>query len=181
MKKHVLFIQGGGRNGYDIDAPMVDSLKRALGDSYEVIYPKMQTDESAPDFGWPRQIGEMINKIEGDIILVGHSLGASFLLKYLSEAKVPKETPGIFLLATPFWKGDEDWEKGLKLKDDFASALPPQVPIFLYHNMDDGEIPIENLSSYAQKLLQATLHKMTKGGHLFNYDLRFLAKDIKKF
>jgi predicted alpha/beta hydrolase family esterase len=180
MKKHVLFIQGGGNNGYDIDAPMVDSLKHALGDAYEVIYPKLHVDESVSDFGWPRQIGQMINEVKGEVILVGHSLGASLLLKYLSEEKVQKKISGIFLLATPFWTGDEDWKKGLKLQDNFADKLPAQVPISLYHNIDDEEVPFENLSSYTKKLPQATFHKQTKGGHLFNNDLQFLSKDIKK-
>jgi predicted alpha/beta hydrolase family esterase len=178
MKKHVLFIHGGGNNGYGIDTPMVESLRHALGDAYEVIYPKLQTDESVSDFGWPRQIGKKINEIKGDVILVGHSLGASFLLKYLSEAKVEKKIGGIFLLATPFWAGDEDWKQGLKLQDDFADKLPKKVPIFLYHNMDDEEVPIENLFSYAKILPQAILHKLAKGGHQFNNDLQFLAKDI---
>lgn len=48
-----------------------------------------------------------------------------------------KKIGGIFLLATPFWTGDVDWEKGLKPQDDFADKLPEQVPIFLYHNMGD--------------------------------------------
>ena len=180
MKKHILFIQGGGNNGYEADHAMVDSLKYALGDAYEVIYPKLQTENSASDFGWPRQIGKKINDIKGDVILVGHSVGASLLLKYLSETKMQKKISGIFLLATPFWAGDEDWEKGLKLQDDFADKLPEQVPISLYHNMDDEEIPFNNLSSYAKKLPKATIHKLSKGGHQFNNDLQFLAKDIKK-
>lgn len=180
VKRHVLFIQGGGNSGYDIDTAMVDSLKHALGGDYDVLYPKLQVDESAPDFGWPRQIGEKINEIEGEIILIGHSLGASFLLKYVSETKVHKKIAGIFLLAAPFWTGEEDWKMGLKLKDDFTDNLPKNVPIFLYHNMDDEEVPFENLSSYAKKLPRATLHKLTKGGHQFGNNLQFVAKDINK-
>ena len=178
MEKYILFIQGGGNDGYNIDAPMVNSLKHALGDGYEIIYPKLHIDESVSDFGWPDQIGRRIDDIRGDVILVGHSLGASLLLKYLSESNVQKKIAGIFLLATPFWAGDEDWVKGLKLQENFAGKLPKQVPLFLYHNMDDEEIPIENLASYAKKLPHATVHKLPKGGHLFNNDLRFLAKDI---
>lgn len=180
MKKHILFIQGGGENGHEADAALVNSLEQALGDDYEVIYPQLPADENASDFGWPRQIGEKIHDIKGDVILVAHSVGASLLLKYLSEEKVKKKIIGIFLLATPYWAGDEDWKEGLKLQDDFASKLPEQVPIFLYHNMDDEEVPIENLSTYARKMPQATIHRLARGGHQFNNDLQFLARDIKK-
>jgi len=38
-------------------------------------------------------------------ILIGHSLGGSFLLKYVSEEKIAKTVAGIFLIATPYWGG----------------------------------------------------------------------------
>ena len=180
MKKHVLFIQGAGDDGYTADAKLVASLKTALGNGYEVSYPQLQSDESLTDFGWPRQIGKEINGIEGDVILVGHSLGASLLLKYLSETKIPKKISGIFLTATPYWSGDEDWKEGLKLQNDFAGKLPGNIPIFLYHSMDDDVVPFEHLSLYAQKLPEATVHEVKKGGHQFNNDLKFVAKDIKE-
>ncbi|HEY1165486.1 MAG TPA: hypothetical protein VGE90_09965, partial [Chitinophaga sp.] len=69
MKKHILFIQGGGDNGYEADAELVASLKAALGNGYEVTYPQLQSDESVSDFGWPLLIGKEMNDIEGDLIL----------------------------------------------------------------------------------------------------------------
>ncbi|MBS1605802.1 MAG: alpha/beta hydrolase [Bacteroidetes bacterium] len=180
MKRHVLFIQGGGDNGYDADAAMVDSLRQALGDAYEVTYPRLHADENTLDFGWPRQIGEKLDDINGDVILVAHSVGASLLLKYLSEVKAPKKIRAVFLLATPYWAGDEDWKKGLKLDEDFAGKLPGQVPIFLYHCLDDTDVSVDDLSTYARKMPHAAIHRLVQGGHQFNNDLRFLAKDIQK-
>lgn len=179
MKKHVLFIQGGGEDGYTADKKMVDSLQTALGNGFEVSYPALKSDESKPDFGWPEQIGEAIDDMKGDLILVGHSLGASLILKYLSENKIQKKINGIFLLATPFWSGEEDWVKGLMLKNDFPGKLPDDVPISMHYNRDDEEVPFDHLDLYASKLSQATIHKMKSGGHQFNNDLRFLAADIK--
>lgn len=180
MKKHVLFIQGGGDDGYEADAKLADSLQAVLGDAYEVSYPELQSDESVSDFDWPRQIGQAINDIEGDLILVGHSLGASLMLKYLSETNTRKKISGIFLIATPWWSGDADWVKGLKLQHDFPGKLPGDIPIFLYHSKDDDVVPFEHLSLYAQKLPQASIHEIEEGGHQFNNDLKFVAKDIKK-
>jgi predicted alpha/beta hydrolase family esterase len=159
---------------------MVRSLQAALGNDYEVSYPQLQSDESVSDFGWPRQIGEAFNSLNGDVILAGHSLGASLIVKYLSETKIRKKISGIFLLATPFWSGDKDWVQGLKLQHDFADKLPENVPVFLYHSMDDEVVPFKHLSLYAQKLPQAAIREVKKGGHQFNNDLGFLAKDIKQ-
>jgi len=88
MKKDVLFIQGGGEKGYEADAKLAASLQRALGEAYHVYYPLMQTNEAEADFGWPEQIGKEISNTDSDVILVGHSLGASMLLKFLSENKI---------------------------------------------------------------------------------------------
>ncbi|HEY4155568.1 MAG TPA: alpha/beta hydrolase, partial [Puia sp.] len=132
MSRQVLFIQGGGNGGYEVDASLAASLRAALGKGYDIHYPRMQTDEAKPDFGWPQQIGREISAVKGDVILVAHSLGASLLLKYLSENMAEKEIAGIFLLSTPFWSGDEDWQKGLKLPENFAGKLPKEVPVFFY-------------------------------------------------
>jgi hypothetical protein len=179
MNKLVIFIQGGGEGGYEADAKLVASLQEALGEGYEVSYPQLLSDETLSDFGWPQQIGKEIDRIKDDALLVGHSLGASFILKYLSENKITKTIRGIFLVSTPFWMGDEDWVLGLKLQEGFAERLPENVPVFLYHSRDDEEIPFTHLEIYAQMLPNATIRKITKGGHQLNNNLALVAKDIK--
>ena len=179
-KRGVLFVHGGGDNGYEADAPLAASLKQHLGPDYDVRDPEMK-DTAAPDFGWPQKIAGEIDAMPGDIVLVGHSLGASMLLKYLSENTVTARVRGVFLLATPFWSGDEEWQRGLKLREDFATALPADVPIFLYHNQDDEEVDISHLAIYQEKLPRATVRKAATGGHQFNNDLAPVARDIRSF
>jgi uncharacterized protein len=180
MKKHVLFIQGGGgEEDHAADAKLVASLQNVLGEDYVVHYPLLSDDESAPDFGRKKQISKEISLIKGEIILVAHSLGASMLLKYLSESQVQKKIAGIFLIATPFWSGDEDWKQGLKLRQNFADKLPKGVPIFLYHSRDDEEAPFAHLGLYAQNLPHATVREIASGGHQLNNDLSLVAKDIQ--
>lgn len=179
MKKQVLFIQGGGEEeDYAADSKLVDSLQKALGEAYEVHYPHLP-NESEPDFGRKKRMGHEISLLKGEIILVGHSLGASMLLKYLSESPIQKKIAGLFLISTPFWSGNEDWKQGLKLHKDFANALPKNVPIFLYHSQDDEEVPFDHLAQYAEKLPQATTRKITDGGHQLNNNLSRVAKDIQ--
>jgi uncharacterized protein len=177
-KHQVLFIHGGGEDGYEADAKLAVSLQGRLGAAYNVRYPQMP-NEDAPDFGWGQKIRKEIVAIKGQVILVGHSLGASMLLKHLSENTTNNPISGIFLLATPFWSGDEDWQKGLILREDFADRLPKGVPIFLYHNRDDEEIEVAHLAIYAKNLPQATIREAASGGHQFGNDLTQLALDIK--
>lgn len=177
-KKQILFIHGGGDGGYEADARLADSLRLRLGDAYHVRYPKMPDDSTSPDFGWGEKIGREIAAAGDELILAGHSLGASMLLKFLSENEIHARIKGIFLLATPFWSGDEDWQKGLTLQEDFAERLPRGVPIFLYYNDDDEEVPASHLAVYARKLPGAVIRKQARGGHQFDNDLAIVAQDI---
>jgi predicted alpha/beta hydrolase family esterase len=134
--------------------------------------------DKTPDFGWGKRIASELAAINGEALLVGHSLGASMLLKYLSEHQVSNPIRGIFLLATPFWPGDQDWQRGLVLRDDFARTLPGDAPIFLYHNEDDEEIDVSNLAIYEANLPHATVRKAAAGGHQFRNDLGQVVRDI---
>lgn len=179
MNKQILFFQGGGEEGYEADKKLVDSLQKALGKEYDVNYPEIKPDESAPDFGWLQQMGDKVSVNKSDIILAAHSFGASMLLKYLSENAVHKKITGIFLMATPLWNGNEDWQTGLILQENFAGKLPAEIPIFFYHCKDDEEIPFSHLEYYKQKLGKATFREINNGGHQFNNGLTLVANDIK--
>ncbi|ABG59577.1 alpha/beta hydrolase [Cytophaga hutchinsonii] len=179
MKKNILFIQGGGEGGYEADKHLVASLQQALGKDYAIQYPELSSDETAPDFGWPQQIGTLLSKTDDEIILAAHSLGASMLLKYLSEYVVKnKKIAGVFLLAAPFWEGKEEWKTGLKLKEHFSDTLPKDVPFFFYQCRDDEEVPFSHLEQYRKKLSRAAFREISSGGHTFHTDLSVLATDI---
>lgn len=179
MTRQILFIQGGGDGGYEADKALVDSLQENLPNEYDIYYPELQTDESVSDFGWTRQIARKILEVKDDAIIVGHSLGASMLLKYFSENPVNKKIKGIFLISTPFWSGKEDWLTGLKLQEDFAGKLPHEVPLFFYHCKDDEVAPFFHLEHYRQKVTYATFLEIETGGHQLNNDLAIIAQDIK--
>jgi uncharacterized protein len=179
MTKQILFIQGGGDDGYNADKALVTSLQETLGEAYAIRYPEMPSDESKPDFGWLQQIEREISAFTSDLIIVAHSLGASMILKYLSESTVKKKPSGVFLMATPFWSGDEDWKAGLKLQDNFAGQLPKDLPLFFYHARDDEEVPFSQFEQYRHKLPHAVFCELKQGGHQLNTGLTIVARDIK--
>lgn len=181
MKKQILFIQGGGKNGYEADKSLVASLKKEIGTDYNIQYPELESDESLPDFGWTEQISKQIAEMKGAFSLVGHSLGASMILKYLTEETVNKNIKAIFLTATPFWSGNEDWKQGLKLKENFEEKLTNHSPFFFYHTRDDEEVPFTHFIQYKQKIPNAVFTEIKTGGHQFDNGLSEVAKDIMSF
>lgn len=179
MSKHIIFFQGGGeQEDYEADGKLVASLQSALGPTYSIRYPLLR-DEEAPDYGRRKQINHEISVSPEDVILVGHSLGASMLLAYLSENTIARKIAGVFLIATPFWNGTEDWVEPLKLHPDFVERLDKKVPLFFYHCLDDEVVPFAHLAIYSQQLAWASFREIPTGGHQLGNDLTFVASDIK--
>lgn len=177
MKKQILFIHGAG--GYEEDEKLAASLRDELGTAYEVHYPKMPEEDDSGYEAWKEQIIKGLSALTGEVILVGHSFGASLLLKYLSEEKIEKPIVALFLVASPYW-GTQDWQAEYALEEKFATRLPKHSRQFFYHSRDDDVVPFAHLELYKEKLPQATFHEFDKRGHQFNNDLSEVARDIQK-
>jgi uncharacterized protein len=179
MAKHIIFFHGGGsEEDFEADAKLVASLKLKLGTGYSIHYPRLP-DDGSPDLGRRKQISHEISSSEDNVILVGHSLGASMLLVCLSEAKIKKKIAAIFLLAPPFWNGDKDWVQPFKLQPNFAERLDKKIPLSFYHCHDDEIAPFSHMTVYKQHIPWASFHEIPVGGHQFNDDLTLVANDIK--
>ena len=181
MTKQILFIHGsGGESAYEVDGILVASLQSALGADYEVRYPKMPLEESAGYPDWKVRIAMELSDLDDPVILVAHSAGGSILLKYLTEERVEKSIAGLFLLATPYFGGDENWNyPEMSLPQDFAAKLSAIAQIFLYHSRDDEVVPFAHLALYAAKLPDATVRVYDGLGHQFGNDLTQITEDIR--
>jgi predicted alpha/beta hydrolase family esterase len=180
MKRQLLFVHGAGEGAYEEDKRMVDSLRDALGSCYETTYPKMPDADSPQYVAWRDRIASELAEMDGEVVLVGHSLGASVLLKYISEERTAASITGVFLVAAPYWDV-EDWEVGeYALQEDFASRLPEGLPMFLYHSRDDEWVPFAHLALYAEKVPRAIICEFDGCGHQFDGDLSEVAHDIEK-
>jgi predicted alpha/beta hydrolase family esterase len=180
MKRQVLFIQGGGDGAHEADGKLVDSLRWALGPEYEVLYPRMP-NEGSPDYAsWKPCISQELDALDGEIVLVGHSLGGYFLARYLGEEyKGGRQILGVFLVSTPYPGGDDNWVyEGFTLPEDLAAKFPTGAAIFLYHSRDDESVPFTHVRLYAKEFPEATLRE-TRGGHQLDEDLTAVAQDIK--
>lgn len=178
MKKQVLFIQGGGEGAYEEDGKLAAYLRDALGDTYDLHYPQMPNEEAPEYEAWKAQIAESLAALDGEVILVGHSLGGSLLLKFLAEETSAKSVAGLFIISAPYWRA-EDWQvDDYMLPEAFATKL--KVPqMFLYQSRDDEWVPFAHLGLYAEKLPQAVIREFDGRGHQFNNDLSEVVGDIK--
>ena len=183
MKKHIFFIQGAGAGAYEADTPLATSLSHALGPQYEVHYPALPHEENASYEEWKHYLEKELATVQEPLVLVGHSVGASILLKWMSEMETEKPIVGMFLLACPFWGGNGWCYAGyeeLMLLTSGATTLSRGKQLFLYHCRDDAIVPFDHLALYAHILPEATVCEREEGGHQFKNDVSFVAEDIKR-
>lgn len=152
-------------------------LGGALGRGYRVLAPPMPDPKNPQYWNWARRIDELIRTMRRPV-LVGHSFGASVLLKYLAETVRRPPMAGLFLVATPFW-GTDFPENALP--PDIGARLRNLSPIYLYHSRDDTVIPVEHLERYRHVLPRAKVRMLDGRGHEFNQaQFPELAADIRR-
>lgn len=179
MQNHVIFLQGGGTDAYSEDAELVTSLKKGLGSKYSVSYPAVPNEENPEYESWKQTIARATHNAAGKLLYVAHSLGAYFLIKYLTEEKISKEPAAIFLIAPPFPGGDENWKyEGFNLIPSFGKRLSKSGKVFLYHSLDDEVVPFAHMGMYASEIPRVTTRE-TVGGHQLKNDLSVVVDDIK--
>jgi predicted alpha/beta hydrolase family esterase len=177
----ILFIQGGGADVHDEwDDKLVDSLRRELGAGYEVRYPRMP-DEGDPSYArWSTAIRREVADLDDGAVVVGHSVGAAILINAFAEQRPAPRLGAIVLIAAPFvgeggWPGDE-----FELSSDLGARLPRDVPVVLFHGLDDDTAPPAHADLYAAAIAQAQVHRLPGKDHQLHDDLRDVAREIAK-
>ena len=181
MKRQVLFVQGGGERVHeDWDSKLVESLRAALGPDYEVRYPRMP-DEHAPSYAsWKAALTREMAALEDGAILVGHSIGGTFLIHAIAEQPPHFKAGAIVLISAPY-VGDGGWQAGeWTPQHALDSKLLVGVPIYLFHGLADDEVPAAHAELYARAIPEADLRLVPGRDHQFNNDLTDIAALITK-
>lgn len=181
MPKQILFVQGAGAGTHDEwDDKLVGSLGAELGRQYTVRYPPMPNEAEPLYATWKTALVKEFDALGDNAILVGHSVGGTFLIHAVAEQQLKRKWGGIFLIAPPFlgeggWPGDETDPKA-----NLAKELRADVPVFLYHGTSDSEVPLEHMKLYAEAIPHAATRTLADRDHQLNNDLSELARDIRE-
>lgn len=181
MSQQLVFVQGGGEGAYAEDHALADYLRQALGDQFEVLYPKFPGLESVDYPEWRTQAIDTLGALGDDAIIIAHSLGGPALLKVLAEDRPIHNCLALYLIAMPYKCIDGEWgTDDFAIANDFAENLPNIRHLVLYHSQDDEWVPFEHLALYAAKLPNATTVPLMDRGHSFmKQDFNELVKDIE--
>jgi predicted alpha/beta hydrolase family esterase len=176
----LLFVQGGGARVHDDwDSKLVESLRRELGPSYDVRYPRMPNEDDPSYDTWSATLQKEFASLNDGAIVVGHSIGGTILINVIAEHPPERKLGAIFLIAAPFvgeagWPAD-DWQP----QREIGGKIHPDVPIYVYHGLEDKTAPPSHAELYARAIPQARLYRLAGRDHQFNNDLREIASVIK--
>ena len=180
MSIDVLFIHSAGpQSGEQGSSPFVKHLRQSLGSAFRVTCPAMPAPTKPSYERWKLELQKLLPSDKSPPILVGHSLGGSVLLKYISEHRPKVAAAGLFVVAAPYW-GSTNWKaEEFVLRESFARSLPNALKIYLYQSRNDEAVDIEHLSRYSRAIPQAKVRIVDGGGHTFKDGLLELADDIQ--
>lgn len=199
MKKQIIVIHGGDTfNTYEeylkflkdwqIDfeeyrAGKTDwkrGLAEKLGPDFEIIMPDMPNKINAKYSEWKIWFEKFVPYLNSEVVLIGHSLGGTFLTKYLSENKFPKKILAIFLVAPAYDDRHSDYSMADFILPENLNRLEKQGgKIFIYGSTDDPIVSFVDFEKYKEILEDATVREFTDRGHFRQKEIPELIEDVK--
>lgn len=146
-----------------------DWIGWALSNHFDIIEPSMPSKDNARYRAWKIWFEKIFPYLsDGEIILIGSSLGGLFLAKYLSENGFPKNISQIHLIAPVY---ESEWLH-LERVGDFAldHTLTPSLSgisreIHIYVSSDDPICPPSHAEKYHQMIRWSHIHRFENRGH----------------
>lgn len=155
------------------------NLQKVLGDSYEVILPRMPNSQNARYAEWKIWFEKFVPQLKEDVIFIGHSLGGIFLAKYLSEETYPKQIKATLLVAAPYNAPDDHPYVDFNILTDLSGLEKQGGKVILYHSKDDQMVPFSNFERYQRELPSAVVRVFNDRQHFNSADFPELIVDIQ--
>jgi len=155
-------------------------LQEKLGPEYQVLLPSMPNGTNARYNEWKIWFDSLTSVITDDCILIGHSLGAIFLAKYLSENPFPRAIKATILIAAPH--SDEETEDLTDFKLSAVSELftAQAGRVVLFFGADDPVIAPSEIEKYRKDLPQAEFYVTSAPDHFVRSDFPELTTLLKE-
>lgn len=188
--KQVVFIHGGNSfNSYSSYRKYLDEkilnydkilyhkgwktwiAEQLTGDA-DVLLPSMPNDLNAQYDEWAVYFNKLRQLFTDDVRLVGHSLGAMFLTKYLHDHPLDKPVRQLILIAGGY-DDDSNEELGSFQVSSATGLDTSATEIHLFHSQDDPVVPYTELAKYQNDIPSAITHTFSNRGHFYGSSATF--------
>lgn len=153
-------------------------LSEDLGKDFDVLLPSMPNKFAALYRDWSLWFVKILPLLNDGVILVGHSLGGLFLVKYFSENIVSKKIKALIVVASPFGDNDPDLAS-FNFTSSFNQLEDQINALHLVYSEDDDVVPIERAQKYQEVLPSAQLHRLNGYKHFNSQSVPEIVELIK--
>jgi hypothetical protein len=196
MKPQIIFIHGGDSfttpedfyeslraMEFSFNAPprirWRDTLALKLASSHVYHFIQMPNAMNADYAAWSIWFDKVVPLLRDGAVLIGHSLGGSFLLRYLTVTDIGVTVSQLHLVAPVVDEldcpGMGNFSTDIETWPGFMSAVSD---VHLWHSSDDDVVPIHHSERLAAKIPTATLHIFTDRGHFLQNEFPELEESI---
>lgn len=141
------------------------SLAEKLTDE-DVLLPTFPNSANAVYEEWKIYFEKLIPFFGDDVRLIGHSLGAMFLAKYLHTNRLATPVRQLILIAGQH--GSSGADVGSFLVEDASNATYSAEQIHLVYSKDDPVVDFSNLDKFRRDLPAARAHIFEDRGHFLD-------------
>ncbi len=145
----------------------------------DVLLPRFPNSNNAVYDEWKIYFEKLLPFLTDDVHIIGHSLGAMFLAKYLHANPLNNKIRRLILIAGVYDDSTDD--NGSFLVGNAAGLEKSAMEIHLFHSKDDPVVPYSEMAKFQNDLTQAIAHSFDNRGHFndetFPEILEILQKD----
>ena len=132
----------------------------------DVLLPDFPNKQNAQYKEWKIYFEKLLSLLGNNIQLVGYSLGAMFLAKYLHESPLSSPVRRLVLVSPCY--DDESVEDLGSFRVTSATGLEKSASeIHLFHSKDDPVVPFTELAKFQHDLPTAKVHIFEDRNHFF--------------
>ena len=164
----------------------INRVADQLWSNYQLIAPEMPNKNMATYKAWKIRFEKIFPYLnDEDLVVIGHSLWAMFLIKYLWENIFPKKIKQLHLISAVFDESDMSEEEKYSWDFVYDSSIIPNIQrqvdqIFLYHSTDDDIVPYSHTEKIKAYLPEAKLISFKDRGHFWQPEFPELLENITK-
>lgn len=170
---------------FDPYAPERQSWRKWLAEStaetHEFIYVVMPDKYNADYIAWSIWFEKVVPYLRDGVVLIGHSLGCGFLLRYLTEYTLPVRISQLHLVAPVVdaidCSGVGDFVIDVATWSHFASRIEA---VHLWHSSDDTLVPMHHSERFSAVYAEAVLHTFTDRWHFLQSEFPELLEVIQE-
>ena len=142
----------------------------------DILMPQLPNKQNANYQEWKIYFEKLLPFFGSNIRLIGHSLGAMFLAKYLHNKSLEKPVRQLILLA-----GGYDGADYGSFNVNSAKGLEKSArEIHLFHSRDDFVVDFSELAKYQADLPEAIVHTFDDRNHFLDADFPELIDLLKQ-